>query len=33
MTHLSWMALRGMAHRFIELDKAMVHVVSLIRFL
>ena len=22
MTHLSWVALHGMAHRFIELDKA-----------
>ena len=33
MTHLSWVALHGMAHRFIELDKAVVHVVSLIHFL
>ena len=27
MTHLSWMALHGMAHSFIELDKAGVHVI------
>ena len=26
MTHLSWVALHGMAHSFIELDKAVVHV-------
>ena len=26
MTHLSWVALHGMAHSFIELDKAAVHV-------
>ena len=25
MTRLSWVALHGMAHRFIELDKAVVH--------
>ena len=24
-TRLSWVALHGMAHRFIELDKAVVH--------
>ena len=33
MTHLSWVALHGMAHSFIELDKAVVHVISLISFL
>ena len=33
MTHLSWMALQGMAHSFTELDKAVVHVISLISFL
>ena len=33
MTHPSWVALHGMAHGFIELDKAVVHVISLIRFL
>ena len=32
MTHLSWVALHGMAHSFIELDKAMVHVINLISF-
>ena len=32
MTHLSWVVLHGMAHSFIELDKAVVHVISLIRF-
>ena len=32
MTHLSWMALHGMAHSFIELDKAVVHVINLISF-
>ena len=31
--HLSWVALHGMAHSFIELDKAVVHVISLISFL
>ena len=30
MTHPSWVALLGMAHSFIELDKAVVHVISLI---
>ena len=30
---LSWVALHGMAHSFIELDKAVVHVISLISFL
>ena len=33
MTHLYWVALHGMAHSFIELDKAVVHVISLISFL
>ena len=33
MTHLSWVALHGMAHTFIELDKAVVHVIRLISFL
>ena len=33
MTHLSWMALHGMAHSFIELGKVVIHVISLISFL
>ena len=33
MTHLSWVALHGMAHSFIELDKAVVHGIILISFL
>ena len=33
MTRPSWLALHGMAHSFIELDKAVVHVISLIGFL
>ena len=33
MTCLSWVALQGMAHSFIELDKAVVHVITLISFL
>ena len=33
MTRLSWVALHGMAHSFIELDKAAVHVIRLISFL
>ena len=33
MTHLSWVALHGMAHNFIELDKAVVHVIRLVSFL
>ena len=33
MTSLSWVALHCMAHSFIELDKAVVHVISLISFL
>ena len=28
MTHQTWMALHSMAHSFIELDKAVVHVIS-----
>ena len=37
MTHLSWVALQGMAHSFFELDKmvldkAMVHVIRLVSF-
>ena len=33
MTRPSWVALQGMAHSFIELDKAMVRVISLVSFL
>ena len=33
VTCLSWVALCGMAHSFIELDKAVVHVINLISFL
>ena len=33
MTHLFWVALHGMAYSFIELVKAVVHVISLISFL
>ena len=33
MTHLSWVVLHSMAHSFIELDKAVVHVISLVSFL
>ena len=33
MNHLSWVALHGMAHSFIELDKAGVHVIRLVSFL
>ena len=33
MTHPSWVALQGMAHSFIELDKAVIHVNSLVSFL
>ena len=29
ITHLSWVAVQGMAHSFLELDKAVVHVISL----
>ena len=32
MTCLSWVALHGMAHSFIELDKAVVHVIRLLAF-
>ena len=32
MTRLSWVALLGMAHSFIELDKAVVHVIRLVSF-
>ena len=33
MAHLSLVALHGMAHSFIELDKAVVHVIRLVSFL
>ena len=33
ITHPSWVALHGMAHSFIELDKAVVHVIRLVSFL
>ena len=33
MTHPSWVALHGMAHSFLELDKTVVHMISLISFL
>ena len=33
MTRPSWVALHGMTHSFIELDKAVVHVISLVSFL
>ena len=33
MTCPSWVALHGMAHSFIDLDKAVVHVTSLVSFL
>ena len=33
MTRLSWVALRGMAHHFFELDKAVVHVIRLVSFM
>ena len=33
MTRLSWVALHGLAHSFIELDKAVVHVIRLVSFL
>ena len=32
VTRLSWVAIHGMAHSLIELDKAMVNVISLISF-
>ena len=33
MTCPSWVALHGMAHSFIELEKAVVHVIRLVSFL
>ena len=33
ITYLTWVALHGMAPSFIELDKAVVHVIRLVRFL
>ena len=33
MTYLSWVPLPGMLHSFIELDKAVVNVISLVSFL
>ena len=33
VTHPSWVALHGMAHSFIGLNKAVVHVISLVSFL
>ena len=33
MTHLFWVALQGMAHGFMKLDKAVVHLISLVSFL
>ena len=33
MTRLSWVALHSMVHSFIELDKAVVHVINLVSFL
>ena len=33
MTHQSWEALQGMAHSFTELDKAVVHIISVVSFL
>ena len=33
MTHPSWLALHGMAQNFIELDKAVFHVIRLVSFL
>ena len=32
-THLSWVALNGMAHSFNELYKAVIHVIRLVSFL
>ena len=31
MTHPSWVAQQGMAHSFIELEKAVVHMIILVR--
>ena len=33
MTHPSWVDLHGLAYSFIQLDKAVAHVISLISFL
>ena len=33
MTRPSWVALHGMAHSFIELDKSVIHMISLVSFL
>ena len=33
VTHPSWVALHGMTHSFIELDKTVVHVIRLVNFL
>ena len=33
MTHPSWVAVHDMAHSFIELDKAVIHVISSVSFL
>ena len=33
LTHASWVALYCMAHTFIELDKTVIHVISLVSFL
>ena len=33
MTHLSWVALHGMVHSFVELEKTVVHMLKLISFL
>ena len=33
ITRPSWVALHGMAHSFLELDKAAIHVISLVSFL
>ena len=33
LTRLSWVVLHGMAHSFTELDKSVVHVISLVSFL
>ena len=33
MIHLSWVALHRVAPSFIELDKAVIHVISLVSFL
>ena len=33
MPHLSWVALHGMAHNFIQLNKAVIHIFSVVSFL